>query len=456
MDLELLLEKWDEIKETIKNETECSGIAFNTWIKPLDLYTIEDDIVYIIYNEDTDKKMTDLITKKYKSIFKTIIKSITGNQYDIVIILPDEALNINKNVKKKENTNLPLENNNYKESNLNPKYTFETFVVGKNNKYAQGVAYTVAENPGDINPYFIHGGPGLGKTHLMHAIGNQIIKNDSSKKILYVTSEEFTNEVIECIRKNKNKDMEYFREKYRNADVLMIDDIQFFVGKDSSQEEFFYTFNKLHDLQKQIIISSDKAPKDIEGFDNRYITRFSQGIVADIKIPDYETRVAIIKKKIEEKNSHFSDEVIDYIANNITSNIRNIEGAIEKLNLYSRLENTEIDISIAKTQLENIISPNKPKEITPQDIIEIVCEHYDVTPEQIYSKNRSANIIRPRHVAMYLCTQETDSSQENIAKLLSRDHSTVINGRDKIMEQLKSDKDLAAQIEIIKKKIYSN
>ncbi len=467
MELQTLIEKWDEIKEIVTKETETSEIAYNTWLKPLDVYDIVDGTVYIIYSEDSESRMIALIEKKYKVIIKNVIKDITGNQYDIKIILPDEALRINST--KKNNVDLPTNNNsayigtsNYIDSNLNPKYTFNTFVVGRNNKFAQGTAYTVAEAPGEIcNPLFICGGPGLGKTHLMHAIGNQIIENDNTKKVLYVTAEEFTNEVIECIKNSRNKsqqnDMTYFRDKYRNADVLMIDDIQFFVGKESSQDEFFNTFNKLHTSGKQIVISSDKMPNEIEGFEDRYITRFEQGITAEIKIPDYETRVAIIKNKMENKNAYFPDDVVDYIASNIKSNIRSIEGAINKLYAYSNLENTEITIDNAKDLLDSIISPEKPKEITPQLIIEVVCEHYGVTIEQLISKNRSQNIIRPRHVAMYLCTQETDCSQDTIAKLLDRkDHSTIINARDNIIEQLKTDKELQNQIETIKKKINTN
>lgn len=467
MELQTLIEKWDEIKEIVTKETETSEIAYNTWLKPLDVYDIVDGTVYIIYSEDSESRMIALIEKKYKVIIKNVIKDITGKQYDIKIILPDEALRINST--KTNNVDLPTNNNssyigtsNYIDSNLNPKYTFNTFVVGRNNKFAQGTAYTVAEAPGEIcNPLFICGGPGLGKTHLMHAIGNQIIENDNTKKVLYVTAEEFTNEVIECIKNSRNKsqqnDMTYFRDKYRNADVLMIDDIQFFVGKESSQDEFFNTFNKLHTSGKQIVISSDKMPNEIEGFEDRYITRFEQGITAEIKIPDYETRVAIIKNKMENKNAYFPDDVVDYIASNIKSNIRSIEGAINKLYAYSNLENTEITIDNAKDLLDSIISPEKPKEITPQLIIEVVCEHYGVTIEQLISKNRSQNIIRPRHVAMYLCTQETDCSQDTIAKLLDRkDHSTIINARDNIIEQLKTDKELQNQIETIKKKINTN
>ncbi len=471
MEVQKIIDRWDEIKEIVTKETETSEIAYNTWLKPLEIYDIIDNTLYIIYSEDSESRMIALIEKKYNLIIKNVVKDITGNEYSIKIILPDEALKLNSssnkntNINKEENfeyTNSDNYSDNYSDSNLNPKYTFSTFVVGRNNKFAQGTAYTVAEAPGEVcNPLFICGGPGLGKTHLMHAIGNQIIENDNSKKILYVTAEEFTNEVIECIMNSKKKsqqnDMTYFRDKYRTADVLMIDDIQFFVGKESSQDEFFNTFNKLHTSGKQIIISSDKMPNEIEGFEDRYITRFEQGITAEIKIPDYETRVAIIKNKIENKNAYLPEDVIDYIASNIKSNIRSIEGAINKLIVYSDLENTEITIDNAKDLLDSIISPDKPKEITPQLIIEVVCEHYGVTIEQLISKNRSQNIIRPRHVAMYLCTQETNCSQDTIARLLDRkDHSTIINARNNIIEQLKTDYELNNQIEAIKKKINSN
>ena len=468
MELQVIIDKWDEIKQIVTKETETSEIAYNTWLKPLEVYDIIDNTLYIIYSEDSETRMIALIEKKYNLIIKNVVKDITGNEYNIKIILPDEALKLNSSGRTNKGTNNIEEtpeytnSSNYYESNLNPKYTFSTFVVGRNNKFAQGTAYTVAEAPGEIcNPLFICGGPGLGKTHLMHAIGNQIIENDNKKKVLYVTAEEFTNEVIEGIRNSRNKshenDMTRFRDKYRNADVLMIDDIQFFVGRENSQDEFFNTFNKLHTSGKQIVISSDKMPKEIEGFEDRYITRFEQGITAEIKIPDYETRVAIIKNKIENKNAYLPEDVIDYIATNIKSNIRSIEGAINKLIVYSDLEDTDITIDKAKELLDSIISPDKPREITPQLIMEVVCEHYGVTIEQLISKNRSQNIIRPRHVAMYLCTQETDCSQDTIARLLDRkDHSTIINARNNIMEQLKTDIELNNQIEAIKKKINSN
>ena len=472
MELQLLIDKWDEIKDIVTKETETSVIAYNTWLKPLDIYDIIDGTLYIIYSEDSESRMIALIEKKYNLIIKNVIKDITGNDYNIKIILPNEALNLNsdKSIRTEksinENDSSIINTQNYIDSNLIPIYTFDTFVVGKNNRFAQGTAYTVAEAPGEIcNPLFICGGPGLGKTHLMHAIGNKIIENDTSKKVLYVTAEDFTNEIIECIKNSKSKsqnDMTYFRDKYRTADVLMIDDIQFFVDKEGSQEEFFNTYNKLYMSGKQIIISSDKLPKEMEGFDRRYITRFQQGIVAEVKIPDYETRVAITKNKIDNYNKKdewtavFAEDVIYYIANNFKGDVRDIEGAVNKLYQYSKLLKTDITIDEAVEQLEPLISPDKPKEITPQLIIEVVCEHYGVTIEQLISKNRSQNIIRPRHVAMYLCTQETNCSQDTIARLLDRkDHSTIINARNNIIDKLQTDYELKNQIDVIKKKLYS-
>lgn len=470
MNLQTIIDNWEYIKEIVTKETETSDIAYNTWLKPLEVYDIIDDTLYIIYSEDSENRMIALIEKKYNLIIKNTIKDITGLDINIKIILPNEALNLNSNkdikLNNSEKESSIINTQGYIDSNLIPAYTFDNFVVGKNNRFAQGTAYTVAEAPGEIcNPLFLCGGPGLGKTHLMHAIGNKILDNDNSKKVLYVTAEDFTNEIIECIKNSKNKssnDMTYFRDKYRTADVLMIDDIQFFVDKEGSQEEFFNTYNKLYMSGKQIIISSDKLPKEMKGFDRRYITRFQQGIVAEVKIPDYETRVAITKNKIEYFNNienwtaNFSEDVIYYIANNFKGDIRDIEGAVNKLYQYSKLLKTDITIEEATEQLESLISPDKPKEITPQLIIEVVCEHYQVTIEQLISKNRSQNIIRPRHVAMYLCTQETNCSQDTIARLLDRkDHSTIINARNSIIEKLQTDYELKSQIEVIKKKLYS-
>jgi chromosomal replication initiator protein len=331
-------------------------------------------------------------------------------------------------------------------------------VVGGNNRFAHNASLAVAESPGEAyNPLFLYGGPGLGKTHLMHAIGHFIIENNPGSKVLYVTSEQFTNEVIESIRSGKAETMSRLRDKYRTVDVLMVDDVQFIIGKESTQEEFFHTFNALDQAGKQIIISSDRPPKEMETLETRIRSRFEMGLMADIGYPDYETRMAILRKKVETEHITFSDEILQYIADNIKSNIREIEGALNKLVAYSNLEKTEITMDIARKELQNIISPDKPREVTPQLIIEVVAEHYNLSVDDMVSKKRTSNIATPRQIAMYLCRRMTDYPLEAIGSFLGgRDHSTIIHGADKIEEKYDNDSDTRAQIDTIMKKINPN
>jgi chromosomal replication initiator protein len=345
---------------------------------------------------------------------------------------------------------------NYASSNLNEKYTFDTFVVGNNNRFAQSAALAVAETPGEgYNPLYIYGGPGLGKTHLMQAIGNFILQNNPDKKVLYVTSEEFLNEVIESIRSTNNTtSMGKFRDKYRKVDVLMIDDIQFIIGKESTQEEFFHTFNALHSAGKQIVLTSDRPPKEMETLEARIRSRFEWGLMADIGYPDYETRMAILRKKVEEEHINLDDEILNYIATNIKTNIREIEGALNKLIAYSNIEHTDITLEIAEQELANIIAPEKPREITPQLIVEVVAEYYGITVDQMISKNKSKNITEPRQIAMYLCRELTNNPLESIGKLLGgRDHSTIIHGANKVADEYKRNDEYKKQIDSIMKKI---
>ena len=347
---------------------------------------------------------------------------------------------------------------NYEDAHLNPKYKFDTFVVGSNNKFAHSASLAVAESPGEVyNPLYLYGGPGLGKTHLMHSIGHFILERNPDAKIICVTSEEFTNEVIESIRSGNAAAMNKFREKYRTIDVLMIDDVQFIIGKESTQEEFFHTFNALHSAGKQIILTSDKPPKEMETLEERIRSRFEWGLMADIGTPDYETRMAILRKKIEADEMNLSDEILNYIATNIKSNIRELEGALNKLLAYSNLEKTEITMEIAQKELQNIITPDKPKEITPQLIIEVVSEHFQISLDQMISKNRSKDIARPRQIAMYLCKNMTDTPLDSIGALLGgRDHSTIIHGVQKISDEYESDETTRSLIDTIKKKINPN
>ena len=455
--MELIQSKWDKILEYIKNEYNLSDISFNTWIKPLKFHSVENNKVIIIIPFDQSHSK-NYISSKYSLPIKVSITEVTGMEYDVEFILEKDASSedtlINNNI-----INTP----EYENTNLNHTYTFDTFVVGSNNRFAQSAALAVAESPGETyNPLFIYGGVGLGKTHLMHAIANYIISENPGKKVLYVTSEQFTNDIIDALRNGNSSQnaeaMSKFRDKYRNIDVLLVDDIQFIIGKERTQEEFFHTFNQLHEQNKQIIISSDKPPKEMEVLEERYRSRFAWGLIADIQQPDYETRMAILKKKKEKLNKEYkesiSDEVIDYIANNVTSNVRELEGALNKLIMFSKLENRDIDLSLAKEALKDVISPIEPIKITPEYILEVVCDQFNISPDDVCSKKRNAEIVLPRQIIMYLCRKYTDAPQIKIALLCGKkDHTTVIHAEEKIKELIDVDEYTKNTIDTIIKKI---
>ena len=458
--MDKIIEKWDEILQTVKTEHELSDVSFDTWLKPLKIYSVQNNKVYILVSEDQQVAL-GYISKKYYLPLKVVITELTGIDYELEFILPEQTSSIpsnNASIKKETTANKAAVSLNAERSNLNPNYTFETFVVGNNNRFAQSASLAVAESPGEAyNPLYIYGGPGLGKTHLMHSIGHFILERNPNAKVLYVTSEEFTNEVIDSIRNGNASAMTKLRDKYRTIDVLMVDDVQFIIGKESTQEEFFHTFNALHSAGKQIILTSDKPPKDMETLEDRIRSRFEWGLMADIGTPDYETRMAILRRNVEADNMNLSDDILNYIATNIKSNIRELEGALNKLLAYSNLVKTEITMDIAMKELQNIIIPDKPREITPQLIIEVVSEHFQISLDQMISKNRSNEIARPRQIAMYLCKNMTDIPLDSIGALLGgRDHSTIIHGIKKISDEYESNETTRNLIETIKKKINPN
>ena len=458
--MNIVAEKWDEIIHKLKIEYGLSNVSFRTWIEPLEVYNVSDSTVYILVPL---KSSVDYINQKYLLPFQVCIAEITGQEFEVKFITVDDSQNIN--VKNQDDTykKNATQNSIFEQANLNPKYTFDTFVVGGNNNFAHAASLAVSESPGEIyNPLFLYGGVGLGKTHLMHSIAHFILEKDPTKKVLYVTSETFTNELIEALKSGKTSGgnelaMTAFREKYRNIDVLLIDDVQFIIGKESTQEEFFHTFNALHSAGKQIILTSDKPPKDMETLEDRIRSRFEWGLIADIGTPDYETRMAILRRKVEADDMKLSDEILNYIATNIKSNIRELEGALNKLLAYSNLEKTDITMEIAMKELQNIITPDKPREITPQLVIEVVTEHFNISLDQMISKNRSNEIARPRQIAMYLCKNMTDIPLDSIGQLLGgRDHSTIIHGIKKIADEYESNENTRNLIETIKKKINPN
>lgn len=450
--MEQVIEKWEEILNTVKEEHEISEVSFNAWLKPLSVFAVENQKLYILVPDE--QIGLSYITKKYLLPIRVAVAEITGIDYEIEFILPEQT----KKIKPYKAKNISGEDNSGTNSGLNPNYTFDSFVVGNNNKLAYAASLAVAESPGEIyNPLFLYGGVGLGKTHLMHSIAHFIQINKPELKVLYVSSEIFTNELIDSIRNGNNASMNKFREKYRNIDVLLIDDIQFIIGKESTQEEFFHTFNELHMAKKAIIISSDKPPKDMETLEERIRSRFEWGLITDIGSPDYETRMAILRRKKDMDDFELDDEILDYIATNIKSNIRELEGALNKLLAYSNLEQTKITMDVAVEELQNIISPDQPKEVTAQLIIDVVCEHFNITKEQIVSKSRSKDIAKPRQVAMYLCKNMTDTSLDSIGALLGgRDHSTIIHGVNTITDEYANNESMKNAIDTIKKKINPN
>lgn len=443
----IINERWDDILDLLKKEHDISPVAINTWIRPLKVQEVTDDTITFFVDNKLDERGIEFIKLKYYDMYLQLsIKELLGTHYNIEFVLDK------KETAKSELPTKPKTQELNPFSNLNPKYTFDTFVVGNNNKLAHAASVAVADAPAEAyNPLFLYGGVGLGKTHLMHSIAHYILDNNKDAKVLYVTSEKFTNELIDSIRHDKNAE---FRDKYRNIDVLLIDDIQFIIGKESTQEEFFHTFNTLHEAKKQIIISSDKPPKDIETLEERLRSRFEWGLTADIQSPDYETRMAILKKRAELDGLDIGDDVMQYIANNIKSNIRELEGALNKVCVFSVLEGKPINTDLAEEALKDLITPDGQREITPELIMSIVAEHYNISISDMISKKKSQEIAFPRQVSMYLCRKYTDKSLKYVGNMLGkRDHSTIIHGADKIEHDIATDAKLQSNIDVIVKKI---
>ena len=456
--IDRLKENWDAIKDTLKENYDISKVSYDTWIVPMEIHNVDNDQVYILADTKGIPNILDYIKKKYKQILEIVIEEKIGLHCNVIFVTPEDLEKRPNALPDTSNIITPELSSYYAavmNANLNPRYTFDTFVVGSNNRFAHAASLAVAESPGTLyNPLFIYGGAGLGKTHLMHSIAHFIIDHDENSKVLYVTSEEFTNELIETIRNGNNSAMTKFREKYRNIDVLLVDDIQFIIGKESTQEEFFHTFNSLHSAKKQIIISSDKPPKDMEILEERFRSRFEWGLIADITLPDYETRMAILHKKEEMDGYDINEEVIKYIANNIKSNIRELEGAINKVMAFAKLEKKEVTLELAEQALKDIISPDEKKVITPEYIISMVAEHFDVTVEDLSGNKRNSKIVTPRQIAMYLCREIISTPLKSIGKSLgNRDHTTIMHGIDKIEKEISNDENLKNTIETLKKKI---
>ncbi len=442
--MNIIQEKWNDILERVREEHELSDVSFKTWIRPLKVHEVDDQAVTILV--PTEQVGLDYVSKKYKLPIKAAIGELTGMDCEIFFILPED---IEKENNEKNAMELSLK------AGLNPRYTFDTFVVGSNNQFAHAASLAVSESPGKMyNPLFIYSGAGLGKTHLINSIAHFIVQNHPELKLLYVTSEEFTNEVIEAIRNGSSAVLSKMRAKYRNVDVLLIDDIQFIIGKESTQEEFFHTFNVLHDAGKQIVLTSDRPPKDMDILEERFRSRFEWGLLADIQRPTFETRMAILRKKQELDGSNIDDSVLQYIAENVNTNIRELEGSLNKVLAKGNLENREINVALAEDVLSDIIFPDKKRTISPDYIIDVVAEQYGITSSDIKSSVKARRYSYPRQIVMYLCRSLLGSNQQTIADAVGvKNHTTIMYGVNKIEEDIKKDPDFAGTIEILKKKI---
>lgn len=440
-----LNEIWEKTLNIIKGE--MTEVSFNTWIKSITPLSIIDNTIALGVPNDFTK---DILESRYKDLIINGVKIITSKGYSIEFnIMTEEAVTYVENEPQHIITTSPTDEIT---AVLNPKYTFNSFVIGNSNRFAHAACLAVAESPAKAyNPLFIYGGVGLGKTHLMHAIGHYVLKNNNKAKVAYVSSEKFTNELINSIKDDKNVE---FRDKYRNVDILLIDDIQFIAGKERTQEEFFHTFNALYEANKQIILSSDRPPKEIPTLEDRLRSRFEWGLIADIQAPDFETRIAILKKKADVEKLEVPNEVMVYIATTIKSNIRELEGALIRIVAFSSLTNKKITVDLATEALKDIISNRATKQVTIELIQEIVANYFNLKVEDFKSSRRTKNIAYPRQIAMYLSRKLTDMSLPKIGEEFGgRDHTTVIHAYEKISEMVSKDDNLKSTIEILTKKI---
>lgn len=440
---------WEKTLNIIKGE--MSEVSFNTWIKSCEPLSISSNTIKIsVPNSFTQ----DILEKRYKDLVVNSIEAACSKVYNVDFIVASDIQDIEEKEEKNDDKS-SINVNDEMSSTLNPKYTFDSFVIGNSNRFAHAASLAVAEAPAKAyNPLFIYGGVGLGKTHLMHAIGHYVLKNNANAKVVYVSSEKFTNELINAIRDDRNEE---FRNKYRNVDILLIDDVQFIAGKERTQEEFFHTFNELHDANKQIILSSDRPPKEIPTLEDRLRSRFEWGLIADIQPPDFETRMAILKKKADVEKLNVANEVMVYIATKIKSNIRELEGALIRIVAYSSLTNRPITVELASEALKDIISNKQNKNITIDVIQDVVAGYFNLRIEDLKSQRRTRNVAYPRQIAMYLSRKLTDMSLPKIGEEFGgRDHTTVIHAYEKISDALNTDESLQHTVNDITKKLTQN
>jgi len=458
---QLVADNWSKILKILEDHYDVNNVIIQTWIEPLKIYKVEKSTIYFYIPEDRNSySITYLHNKSYDiCLLSSIREFMNDTSIELVIdekvnyvVTPDEYV-----VTTGDNHYSAAYYESIKKSNLNPQYTFENFVVGSGNNHAFATCHAVAEMPGQemFNPLFLYGGSGLGKTHLIQSIAHYILQNNPKLTVLYITSEIFTNEIIEAINKHNT---EKFREKYRNIDVLIIDDIQDLIGRESTQNEFFNTFNYLYNQKKQIILSSDKPPKDMKSLEERYRSRFEWGIPIDIHAPDYETRMAILKSKAKMlRIDNIPNEVLKYIAENIVSNIRELEGALKKLYVLTNLSDEKITLELAQATLKDLISKDTEIKVTPELILKNVSEHMNVSIEDLKSNKRNKEIADARHIYMYICRKITDKSLVAIGEVVGgRDHATVFNGIKRVEKKIEENPDMEATINIIITKINPN
>jgi len=444
--LESIDDLWGKTLAVI--EKKISKPSFETWLKSTKALSLQGKTLIV---EAPNEFARDWLEGNYSQILAKIIHELTGAEMELKFVIPDAHTEDQETASTAINRKKAQQTENY-QTMLNPKYTFDTFVIGSGNRFAHAASLAVAEAPAKAyNPLFIYGGVGLGKTHLMHAIGHYILEHNPSAKVVYISSEKFTNEFINAIRDNRADD---FRNKYRNVDILLIDDIQFLAGKESTQEEFFHTFNTLHEESKQIVISSDRPPKEIPTLEDRLRSRFEWGLITDITPPDLETRIAILRKKAKAEGLDIPNEVMIYIANQIDSNIRELEGALIRVVAYSSLENKDITAELAAEALKDIIPASKPNVLTIQDIQKAVGEYFGLKLEDFKAKKRTKSVAFPRQIAMYLARELTDFSLPKIGEEFGgRDHTTVIHAHEKISKLIQEDPLFLKQLEEIKNKL---
>jgi len=442
-------EMWQQVLSII--QTKLSKPSFDTWFKATKASFLNDELLVITAPTTF---AAEWLESRYTKLVRTTIFDYLGRQVDIKFVIeenkPPELAAPPQIVQQRP----PVQEETFSHM-LNSKYTFDTFVIGANNRFAHAASLAVAEAPAKAyNPLFLYGGVGLGKTHLMHAIGHYILENNPNTRVLYISSEKFTNEFINAIRDNRG---ESFRTKYRNIDVLLIDDIQFLAGKEQTQEEFFHTFNALHEERKQIVISSDRPPKEIPTLEERLRSRFEWGLITDIQPPDLETRIAILRKKAKAENLDIPNEAMVYIANQIDTNIRELEGALIRVVAYSSLINEDVSSHLAAEALKDIIPSGRPKMITIQDIQQRVGEFFGLKLEEFKARKRTKAVAFPRQIAMYLSREITDFSLPKIGEAFGgRDHTTVIHAHEKISQQVKTDQELYKIVQNLTEKIKAN